>query len=83
MKKRGVANRLWLAILVPAVLFLGGAALGQENTSPLLVIISVDGMKPEYVTAADAHGEKVPNLRCGGRERPRMRSSFMRWRRKD
>jgi predicted AlkP superfamily pyrophosphatase or phosphodiesterase len=63
MKKCGVANRIWPAILALAVLFLGRAALGQENAPPLLVIISVDGMKPEYVTAADAHGEKVPNLR--------------------
>ena len=63
MKKCGVANRAWPAILLLAVLFLGRAARGQENAPPLLVIISVDGMKPEYVTAADAHGEKVPNLR--------------------
>jgi predicted AlkP superfamily pyrophosphatase or phosphodiesterase len=27
------------------------------------VIISVDGMRPDYVTAADAHGAKLPNLR--------------------
>ena len=63
MKKCGVAYRLWPVILVLAVLFLGRAALGQENAPPLLVMISVDGMKPEYVTAADTHGEKVPNLR--------------------
>lgn len=63
MKKCAVANRIWPAILVLAVLFLPRAARGQENAPPLLVIISVDGMKPEYVTAADAHGEKVPNLR--------------------
>lgn len=63
MKKRSVAYWLCPAILVLAILFLGRAALGQENTPPLLVIISVDGMKPEYVTAADAHGLKVPNLR--------------------
>lgn len=60
MKKR--IARLRLAIPVLAVLFLGRAAVGQRNT-PLLVIVSVDGLKPEYVTAADAHGAKVPNLR--------------------
>jgi predicted AlkP superfamily pyrophosphatase or phosphodiesterase len=63
MKKSSVAYRLCPTILVLTVLFLGRAALGQENAPPLLVIISVDGMKPEYVTAADAHGAKVPNLR--------------------
>src|ERR1043166_3179961 len=33
------------------------------NATPLVVMISVDGIKPEYVTQADAHGAKVPNLR--------------------
>ena len=63
MKKSSVAYRLCPGILVLAVLLLGRVAFGQENAPPLLVIISVDGMKPEYVTAADAHGLKVPNLR--------------------
>jgi predicted AlkP superfamily pyrophosphatase or phosphodiesterase len=27
------------------------------------VMISVDGMRPDYITEADAHGAKVPNLR--------------------
>jgi len=63
MKKSSVAYRLCPAILALAILFLGRVALGQQNPPPLLVIISVDGMKPEYVTAADAHGLKVPNLR--------------------
>ncbi len=57
------ANRLVLVVLAVAVLSLGQAAVGQENAPPLLVIISVDGMKPEYVTGADAHGAKVPSLR--------------------
>jgi predicted AlkP superfamily pyrophosphatase or phosphodiesterase len=35
----------------------------QEKTAPLLVVISVDGLRPDYVTAADAHGAKVPHLR--------------------
>src|SRR5271165_807197 len=62
MKQMIFAKRLRLAIPVLAVLLLGRATLGQVNT-PLLVIVSVDGLKPEYVTAADAHGAKVPNLR--------------------
>jgi type I phosphodiesterase/nucleotide pyrophosphatase len=44
-----------------------GAALGrsaQERLhTPLLVVISVDGLRPDYVTAADHHGAKIPNLR--------------------
>ena len=34
-----------------------------QQTPPLLVMISVDGMRPDYITEADAHGAKVPNLR--------------------
>ncbi len=37
-------------------------ALAQDPP-PLLVLISIDGLRPDYVTAADAHGAKVPNLR--------------------
>jgi predicted AlkP superfamily pyrophosphatase or phosphodiesterase len=39
------------------------SAAQDKPATPLLVIISVDGMRPDYVTAADAHGAKVPNLR--------------------
>jgi len=37
--------------------------LAQQQAPPLLVMISVDGMRPDYITEADAHGAKVPNLR--------------------
>jgi len=36
---------------------------GQESATPLLVVISVDGLRPDYITAADQHGAKVPVLR--------------------
>jgi predicted AlkP superfamily pyrophosphatase or phosphodiesterase len=35
----------------------------DDKPKPLLVVISVDGLRPDYVTAADAHGAKIPNLR--------------------
>jgi predicted AlkP superfamily pyrophosphatase or phosphodiesterase len=38
-------------------------ALAEAEPVPLLVIVSIDGLRPDYVTAADAHGAKVPNLR--------------------
>jgi predicted AlkP superfamily pyrophosphatase or phosphodiesterase len=38
-------------------------AIAQEKAAPLLVVISVDGLRPDYVTAADAHRAKVPHLR--------------------
>lgn len=40
---------------------LGAGALAQEAT--VLVVISIDGLRPDYITEADAHGAKVPNLR--------------------
>src|SRR5271169_1492903 len=46
-----------------AILFLAASGIAQEQAPPLLVMISVDGMRPDYVTEADAHGAKVPNLR--------------------
>jgi predicted AlkP superfamily pyrophosphatase or phosphodiesterase len=48
---------------VLAALLLAAGALAQEQPPLLLVMISVDGMRPHYITAADAHGAKVPNLR--------------------
>lgn len=38
------------------------AAAARLNAAPVLMI-SIDGMKPEYVTQADAHGLKIPYLR--------------------
>jgi predicted AlkP superfamily pyrophosphatase or phosphodiesterase len=40
---------------------LGAGALAQE--APVLVVISIDGLRPDYITEADARGAKVPNLR--------------------
>jgi predicted AlkP superfamily pyrophosphatase or phosphodiesterase len=46
-----------------AVFLFAAIALAQRQAPPLLVMISVDGMRPDYVTEAEAHGAKVPNLR--------------------
>ena len=54
----------WAAVtLILEILLVGGVLRAQEKGSPLLVMISIDGLRPDYVTAADAHGAKVPNLR--------------------
>src|SRR5580704_1242300 len=45
-----------------AVFFFAARGLTQEPAPPLLVMISVDGMRPDYITQADAHRAKVPNL---------------------
>jgi predicted AlkP superfamily pyrophosphatase or phosphodiesterase len=47
-------------LLLPALLLL--AVNASAKAAPVLMI-SVDGMKPEYVLQADAHGLKVPYLR--------------------
>lgn len=54
--------KLVTALVAIGVLLLHGGALAQ-SPRPTLVMISIDGLKPEYVTAADAHGLKIPNLR--------------------
>ena len=61
---RSVLRRPVLHVLLFAVAgLLVPASPGQEKTPPLLVLISVDGLRPDYVTAADAHGCRIPNLR--------------------
>jgi predicted AlkP superfamily pyrophosphatase or phosphodiesterase len=58
----GISAGLARAVLVSALL--ASAALAQGNSkAPLLVVISIDGLRPDYITAADVHGAKVPNLR--------------------
>ncbi|HEX7215713.1 MAG TPA: ectonucleotide pyrophosphatase/phosphodiesterase [Methylomirabilota bacterium] len=56
------ARSVWLAVM--AVLVWVGVAVAQQPVqSPLLLMISIDGLRPDYVTAADRHGSKIPNLR--------------------
>lgn len=60
MKRARVAISIlmmsWILLWVPKT-------RAQGPTPPLLVVISIDGLRPDYITAADAHGSKVPNLR--------------------
>src|SRR5499427_9459004 len=50
------------ALVAVGVLLLPGAVIAQ-SARPTLVMISIDGLRPDYVTAADAHALKIPNLR--------------------
>jgi predicted AlkP superfamily pyrophosphatase or phosphodiesterase len=45
------------------VLVLAAAALGHPAAAASVLMVSVDGLKPEYVLDADAHGLKIPFLR--------------------
>jgi len=63
--KRNLRCRISITLaLVMVSISLGlGVAEAQQNGEPLLVVVSVDGLRPDYVTEADARGAKVPNLR--------------------
>jgi predicted AlkP superfamily pyrophosphatase or phosphodiesterase len=55
--KHGLLSCLFLFICAQS------AAAGDPSAAPMVLLISVDGMKPEAVIAAQSHGLKVPNLR--------------------
>ena len=46
-----------------ALLLLWAIAAGERAPAASVLMISVDGLKPEYVLDADAHGLKIPFLR--------------------
>jgi predicted AlkP superfamily pyrophosphatase or phosphodiesterase len=56
-------RNLVLALLLAGLCFSAVAVAQDQTQPPLLVMISIDGLRPDYITAADAHGAKVPNLR--------------------
>jgi predicted AlkP superfamily pyrophosphatase or phosphodiesterase len=56
-------NFLALVILLSGVCSEAVAKSGAPS-APLVVLISVDGMKPEAIIDAQSHGLKVPNLRA-------------------
>ncbi|HEV8075594.1 MAG TPA: alkaline phosphatase family protein [Candidatus Acidoferrum sp.] len=63
MKPKRIRGLLWGVISLFCFFATNLPAVAQEKGAPLLVVISVDGLRPDYVTAADAHGAKVPHLR--------------------
>ncbi len=46
----------------PLIFLIVSALAALAHAAPVLMI-SIDGLKPEYITQADAHGMKVPYLR--------------------
>ena len=63
MKPKRIEAVLRAAFSLALFFALVWPAIAQEKAAPLLVVISVDGLRPDYVTAADAHHAKVPQLR--------------------
>ena len=53
-------RRVTLLCLI-SILILSFSASAQRR--PPVVLISIDGLKPDYVLEADKHGLKIPNLR--------------------
>jgi predicted AlkP superfamily pyrophosphatase or phosphodiesterase len=61
---RPVTLRLTAALVSVCVLAVACAGIAASTgTGPLVLMISVDGLRPDYVTHADALGARIPNLR--------------------
>jgi predicted AlkP superfamily pyrophosphatase or phosphodiesterase len=57
--------KYWLALCYAALCIAPQAsAAADPGAPPMVLLISVDGMKPEAVLDAQAHGLRVPNLRA-------------------
>jgi predicted AlkP superfamily pyrophosphatase or phosphodiesterase len=57
---RSISRRLFVQLLTTVLMAIALIQLG--HAAPVLMI-SIDGLKPEYITQADAHGMKLPYLR--------------------
>src|SRR5262245_61131414 len=62
-RRRRCAGTVLLGLAVLWLLAMAAHAQQAAPSPPLLVVISLDGLRPDYITAADAHGARVPNLR--------------------
>src|SRR6202051_2538071 len=63
MKLKRIEAISWALLSLLLFFAMVWPAAAQEKATPLLVVISVDGLRPDYVTAADVHGARVPHLR--------------------
>lgn len=63
MTRRGMFRFFLLLTMVLTAKAMLPVAVGAQEKTPLIVMISVDGLRPDYVTHADEHGAKIPNLR--------------------
>lgn len=66
-------------ILLSFLSGLGGSVSAAKEPYPRVIMISIDGLRPEIYLEPDAHGLKVPNLRAlarSGTQAERMISVF-------
>ena len=52
-----------LRVLILLFLSVTSAAFGQSKPHHPLIVLSIDGLRPDYVLQADEHGLKIPHLR--------------------
>src|SRR3974390_293513 len=63
MKAKRIHTLLGALLGVACFLMFACMASGQDRAVPLLVVISLDGLRPDFIIAADQHEAKVPELR--------------------
>jgi predicted AlkP superfamily pyrophosphatase or phosphodiesterase len=56
-------SRLYAVAVLASLLLAALAAAQEQKPRPAVILVSIDGLKPEYVLDADAHGLKISNLR--------------------
>lgn len=57
-------RRCLLLLMLACAMVIGPAAAGERPSKPFVVLISIDGLKPEAVLDAASYGLKIPNLRA-------------------
>lgn len=57
------ASARWCRQLVLVLGFALGGLAAQAGSPARVLVISIDGLRPDYVTEADKHGLKIPTLR--------------------
>ena len=55
--------RFYAVAIFTGLLLAATAGAQEQKPSPAVILVSIDGLKPEYVRDADSHTLKIPNLR--------------------
>jgi predicted AlkP superfamily pyrophosphatase or phosphodiesterase len=63
MKRKMYCVISWAICLSLFTFTLTEQTSAQKKNQPLVVMLSIDGLKPDYVLEADKYGLKIPNLR--------------------
>jgi predicted AlkP superfamily pyrophosphatase or phosphodiesterase len=61
---RALYGQVLLALLTACATVSGTHPIGERPSKPFVMLISIDGLKPEAILDAASHGLKVPNLRA-------------------